>query len=234
MNSLLSRPHARWTALTIALLLVIQVGCARRYGGPFPFGQDQTEELKKYGPVGAQRVEELQARAKKIQKSHPQEQEAFAFELAQQMRTENDVLIRLAIIDILKGIDTPSASAVLRAGLQDPEVDIRIACCQIWQSRPSPEATQLLAQTLQSDTDIDVRLAAAQGLSSAADRDAVRALGIALEDPDPAMQFVAVASMKNVTGKDLGNDVNAWRQLAKQPNPPLREETLAGRLRQVF
>jgi HEAT repeat protein len=91
-----------------------------------------------------------------------------------------------------------------------------------------------LAETLSSDTDVDVRLAAAKALSTAADPDAVKALGQALEDADPAMQFVAVASMKNVTGKDLGNDVNAWRQLAKQPDPPVRERSWAGRLKQIF
>jgi hypothetical protein len=40
--------------------------------------------------------------------------------------------------------------------------------------------------------------------------------------------------MKQVTGKDLGNDVNAWRQLAKQPDPPMREKSMAARLREMF
>jgi len=37
-----------------------------------------------------------------------------------------------------------------------------------------------------------------------------------------------------VTGKNLGNDVNAWRELAKRPDPPLREKSLAARLREMF
>lgn len=223
-------------ALAFALMVAALAlpGCARRFGGPWPFGQDQTEHLKTYGPVGVQRVNELRARAKKLRDAKPQEQEAFAAELAQKMKNESDILVRLAMIDILTQIKTPSADAVLYAGLQDPEIDIRVACCKAWQKRPSPEATGFLAETLASDTDVDVRLAAASALSAAEDPDAVKALGQALEDPDPAMQYVAVASMKSVTGKDLGNDVNAWRQLAKQPDPPLRQKSMAARLRQMF
>ncbi len=95
-------------------------------------------------------------------------------------------------------------------------------------------ATRILAETLSGDTDMDVRQAAAKALASSHDKEAVAALGAALEDANPAMQYVAVASLKNVTGKDLGNDVNAWRQLAKQPDPPLREKSLAEKIRQVF
>jgi HEAT repeat protein len=223
-------------ALAVALLVAGATlpGCARRFGGPWPFGQDQTQHLKTYGPVGVQRIEELETRAKKIRRASPQEQEAFAAELAQKMQHENDTLVRMAMIDVLSNLRTSSADAVLCLGLQDPEIDIRVACCEAWQKRPSPEATRILAETLSSDTNVDVRLAAAKALSAADDKDAVKALGQALEDPDPAMQYVAVASMKNVTGKDLGNDVNAWRQLAKQPDPPLREKSMAARLRQMF
>jgi HEAT repeat protein len=230
-----SRSDRLHLIVAIVLAAATLPGCARRFGGPWPFGTDQTEALKTYGPVGVQRIEELQTRAKKIRKANPQQQEAFAAELAQTIKTESDILIRLAIIDILTQLDdAPSAKEVLAAGLQDPEIDVRVACCKAWQKHPSPEATRLLAETLSSDTDVDVRLAAAQALSTAGDPNAVKALGQALEDSNPAMQFVAVASMKGVTGKDLGNDVNAWRQLARQPEPPVREKSLAERLRQIF
>lgn len=214
--------------VAVAVAALTLSGCARRFGGPWPFGTDQTEHLKKYGPVGAQRVEELQTKAKKVRKASPQEREAFAAEIAQRMKLEKDVLVRIAMIDAVSKLDAPSAGAVLYAGLkEDPEIDIRIACCEAWHKRlPNAEATRILSETLASDTNVDVRLAAVKALSGAADKEAVKALGLALEDPDPAMQFVAVASMKNVTGKDLGNDVNAWRRLAKEPDPPLRKKSI--------
>jgi HEAT repeat protein len=224
---------ALFAALAVASLSL--TGCARRFGGPWPFGSDQTEHLKTYGPVGAQRVDEIKLSAKKIRKANPQEQEAYAADMAQKMKHESDILVRMAMIDALSTLDASSAQAVLYAGLkEDPEVDIRVACCEAWQKRPRPETTRILAETLRSDTSVDVRLAAAKALGSAADKDAVRALGEALEDNDPAMQYVAMGSIKNVTGKDFGNDVNEYRRLAKQPDPPLRERSLAERIRQIF
>jgi HEAT repeat protein len=218
----------------LAVASVSLTGCARRFGGPWPFGSDQTQHLKTYGPVGAQRVEEIKASAKKIRKASPQEQEAYAADMAQKMKHEHDILVRMAMIDVLSTLDASSAQAVLCLGLQDPEVDIRVACCEAWQKRPRPETTRMLAETLRSDTNVDVRLAAAKALASAGDKDAVRALGEALDDNDPAMQYVAMNSMKTVTGKDLGNDVNEYRRMAREPDPPLREKSMAERLRQMF
>jgi len=177
----------------------------------------------------------MQAGAKKLAKASPQEKEAFAAEMAKQIQNETDCNVRMAIIATLAKLDTSSANAVLYAGLKDPETDVRVACCEAWGKRPSPEATRILAETLSGDTDHDVRLAAAKALATAGDKEAVTALGTALEDSDPAMQFVAVTSLKDVTGKNLGSDVNAWRELAKQPDPPLRDRTsLASRLREMF
>ena len=34
------------------------------------------------------------------------------------------------------------------------------------------------------------------------------------------MQFVGVQSMKSITGKDYGGDVDAWRQVAAGAAPP--------------
>jgi hypothetical protein len=227
--------HSR-IALTVGLLIaaLLLPGCAKRFGGTWPFGEDETAALKKYGPVPVQRIEELQARAKKISKGSPQEQEAFCAELARQMPKETDFNVRLAMIEILGHLNTASSNAVLYAGMKDPESDIRISCCEGWARHPGSPATRILAEALSGDTDMDVRRAAAKALASSNDKEAVVALGTALEDPDPALQYLAVNSLKKVTGKNLGNDVNAWRQLAKLPDPPLREKTLAERVRQVF
>jgi len=230
-----SRGRSR-TELAIAILAVALFlpGCAKRFGGAWPFGEDETAALKKYGPAPVQRIEEMQARAKKMTKASAQEQEAFCAEMAKQLPHESDCNVRLAIVGIMGTMNTPSAKAVLYAGMKDPEADVRIACCDAWAKHSDGPATRILAETLSGDTDMDVRQAAAKALASSHDKEAVAALGTALADPNPAMQYVAVASLKNVTGKDLGNDVNAWRQLAKQPDPPLREKTLAEKVRQVF
>ena len=83
------------------------------------------------------------------------------------------------------------------------------------------QAVKLLSEALRSDVDADVRLAAAKALGETKNPAAVAALGEALTDADPAMQYRAVLSLKKVTGKDLGNDVDRWQQYVKgeQPEP---------------
>jgi HEAT repeat protein len=226
------------SALTAIVLAMVLPGCCwcgpKRFGGPWPFGTDETADIAKYGPVAVQRVDEIKTKAKKAASGNRQEQEAFAADMAKRMQQETNCTVRMAIVASLADIKAPSANAVLYAGLKDPEPDVRVACCEAWSKRPGPEATRLLAETLSGDTDHDVRMAAVKGLSAAGDKEAVKALAIALEDPDPAMQYCAVDSMRSVTGQDLGNDVKAWRELAKRDDPPLHSKGIAQRVRELF
>ena len=69
-------------------------------------------------------------------------------------------------------------------------------------------------------------------LGQSHDQIAVIALGGALEDKDPAMQYRAVMSLRQVTGQGLGNDVNKWREYAKTSklHPAKPEPSLAERI----
>jgi len=225
-------------ALTVVLFAaaLLLPGCAKRFGGAWPFGEDQTAELKKYGPVPVQRVTAMQERAKKMAKASPEEQEAFAAEMARQMPNETDFNVRMAVIKIMGQMNAPSAKAILYAGMKDPEAEIRATCCEAWGQHPSPVTTRMLAEVLSGDTDLDVRMAAAKALSSAHDKGAIAALGRALEDPDPGMKYCVFESLRKVTGKkDVGDDLDKWREIAQRPDPPVEPPTkLANRQFQIF
>ena len=63
----------------------------------------------------------------------------------------------------------------------------------------------------------------------------MKALAVALEDQDPALQRRAVLSLEKVTGRDLGPDVNAWRQLVREGNvAPAKTTSLANQLRKFL
>jgi HEAT repeat protein len=92
-----------------------------------------------------------------------------------------------------------------------------------------------LSELLKSDVDTDVRLAAARALGQTHDQAAVAALGAALEDRDPAMQYRAVQSLQELTGKNLGNNVERWQQYVRGEAPKTQEPTsLAERFRKMF
>ena len=108
---------------------------------------------------------------------------------------------------------------------------IRVAACQGWGQKTDPEAAEALATILGSDTDLDVRIAAAHALEKFRDPIAVRALGDALEANDPALQFRSVQSLKKVTGRDYGDSVPAWREFVESGQAkPAGETTVAERI----
>ena len=103
-----------------------------------------------------------------------------------------------------------------------------------WGRRGGKESVDELCKLLNSDSDMDVRLAAARALGQTKEKIAMPQLADALSDSDPAMQHRLVQSLKNVSGKDFGGDVEAWRQYAK--GEPVQEKpvSVAERFRKLF
>jgi len=120
-------------------------------------------------------------------------------------------LVRLEVVRTL-GAFPEAAEATLRQAAKDSDADVRVAVCQALGRQKGAVALEVLRERLAGDTDIDVRLAAAKSLGEVRDPAAVKALGAALEERDPAMQYQAVCSLRKVSPNDLGNDVERWRQ----------------------
>jgi len=182
-----------------------------------------------------ERIARLQALAEEGATAQPQRQEQVSKELAGVIREEADPVIRREIVRALAAYPTTAAAGVLKAAMKDSDAEVRMAACDAWAERGGPEAVTILSEALASDTNVDVRLAAARALGQTRDHRAVASLGQALEDRDPAMQRRAVESLEQVTGEDLGNDVNRWRTYVKTGTPPSNEPvSIAERLRQWF
>lgn len=208
----------------VLLLLAIAVGCAEspisKMARLNPFSSRATYDKTRYGLAPADRVEELRSVAKQAEELSSTRQQLVSEQLSTRLEYESDPIIRREIVKTLAAFSTPGAIAGLNKALQDKDAQVRIAACEAWKQLGGPAAVDALARTLGSDTDIDVRLAATAGLASFHDPKAVRALALALDDPDPALQYRAVQSLQSVSDQDLGNDVNAWRQYAQNVGPP--------------
>jgi len=169
------------------------------------------------------------------------DQREITDQLARQIQVEPDPLVRLAVIHAIAEFKTPMAQMVLESGLADQDEMVRVACCEEIAERaaagvsdPSYNAVPSLAKALREDKDQNVRLAAAKALGSMKSPDAIQSLTVALDDRDPAMQYAGVRSMKQITGKDYGPKVEAWRQVAAgQTPPPESAPSIAERLRKV-
>ena len=141
-------------------------------------------------------------------------------------------MVRSEILRALAAYGGPAAEPVLRVAVNDPDADVRVVACGLWGKRGDAEAAKLLGGVLNSDIDKDVRMAAARALGQSHDPAAVAALGTALEDADPAMQNRAMIALRQVSGQNLGNDVDRWRQYVKNGTiKPAESPSFAERLR---
>jgi HEAT repeat protein len=181
-----------------------------------------------------ERIEKLRKLSEAAASATPEQRQLVSEQLATSIRTERDPLIRLEIIRTLGRYPGSSADAILKAALNDSEVRVRTAACEAWGRRTDVQAVALLAETLRSDVDADVRLAAAKALGETKNPAAVAPLGEALADSDPAMQYRAVLSLQQATGKNLGESVERWQQYVKAGPPPGPTPSLADRARSQY
>lgn len=231
-------PSRILATVLLSLGAIVGSGCS----GPSPAGRLAFWPFNRGGSdvvrgvtSPAERIAVLRKMGKKAAWAKSEEQERISRELAGAFQDEPDPLIRLEIVRAIGEYRTPAAASVLDAALNDSEPDVRMVACRAWGDRGGPEAAAKLSEALRSDVDVDVRLTAAQALGETADRNAVAALGEALEDRDPAMQYQAVQSLQNVTGEDLGSDVNQWRHYVKGEPPDAAEPvSVAQRIRRLF
>jgi hypothetical protein len=146
------------------------------------------------------------------------QQQAKAAELAERYRNESDPILRAQVVRTIAVCGSPAAGETLKAALADSERDVRLAACDAWAAHGGPQAIAMLGQTLRSDKSKDVRIAAARALGKLGP-DVVPVLSVALDDPDPALQYRTMQSLRQVSGKDFGDDVAAWREFTRGGAP---------------
>jgi len=187
-----------------------------------PFAHSDLEIEKQYGPTPAETIAKLRVFRESAAGLPPSRQQAEAAALADLYGRTQDLLVRREIVLTLSALTAPAAESVLNAAIKDGDSQIRLAACRAWSKRKSPAAIQALAETLASDTDIDVRLAAADGLAAFRDspqaQRAVRALSVAVEDGDPALRHRGVLSLRTLTGRNY-REMSQWQALARGGDP---------------
>jgi HEAT repeat protein len=215
--------------LVVWFALNFCAGCAEGplsgVGGLTPWVRQQWAEEERYAQSLYGRRDQLRMLAARAKSLPVDQQEQVSRELAASLESEPIGLVRIEVVRALAKFPTATAAGALRAAAKDQDPDVRIAACQAWAERRQPDGVAVLQEVLGSDTDQDVRLAAARALGSLGDAAAVPALGLALDDPDPAMQYRAVQSLRAVSDRDFRLDVNAWRQFARGGNPPAGDGT---------
>jgi hypothetical protein len=226
---------------TTMLALLLATGFAGCSGDPYmdlvslnPWRRKEWEADEQFGLNPNTRLAELEMLAERAASMPPEEQERFSEDLAIQLRDERNALFRARMVRALGEMNTATARGILSDATGDVSPTVRIAACEAWARQRGPEAVEALAKVVGSDTDLDVRMAATRALGELEDPAAVRPLGLALDDADPALQNCAIRSLRAVSGQDYGYDVAAWRRFARGEDPQYEPPSIAERVREIF
>ena len=209
-------------------LLVLMLGCVqsrsswRERFGMMPSSSNEKATLPADSIAG--RIQNYQSLTEKASSMSPADAERHAKSIAAVLADESPTPVKVAMVRCLGKLPTPAALDGLSTALRDADAEVRRETCESLSTINSPRAMNLLADTVAQETDVDVRLTAVRGLGRFEDPRAVQALGQALNDRDPAVQFVTMQSLRKVTGKKLGDDVRLWKDTMQSP-----EEILATR-----
>ena len=204
--------------------LLLFAGCQSGFslsGGPFAKKERTSYQTPKV------RMENAIAVGRQATGQDTPEQQQMVVDLARQIQTEPDPLVRAEIISAAGKFNTPLAAQVLSAGLQDTDALVRKSCCEAIGKRGDATQSAALAEVIRSDNDLDVQIEAVRALGNLKSPETATALIAALEADDPAIQYAGVQSMKRATGQDLGGDVRAYLAFAKGEAPPVTEQKSA-------
>lgn len=224
-----------WLAAASLGFSVALVGCADgpipELAGLNPWVRQQWDEDEKYGPTFHTRLSELATLRAVAGSTSQVEQEVMTAELVKSYRTERSTAMRVEILRTLAEFPTQSAQTTLLEAVTDAQPKIRMVACTGLGKRQCPESLAALGTAVGGDADLDVRLEAARALQSFRDPAAAKALSVALEDNDPALQKVAMESLGTITGRNYGTSVATWREYLQGGDPaPPPGPTIAQRL----
>ena len=204
--------HTKTVGAMVVLVMIGAMGCTS-----WPLQKKERTSII----TPSMRVAAIREIGLGAEKADSTEQQTLTEQLASQIRTEPDPLVRLAIQESIAEFSTPLARDVLIAGLQDADLDVQIACCDRLGGRSDESVINALAEVLEREKELDVRIAAIDAMGRISSAESVKALAIALNDRDPAMQYAAVQALQAASGQDLGNDVAAWREFAAGDQPQI-------------
>jgi len=215
----------RASLLLLCILLLSSTGCANSVTDALPYWPFGDKERTNY-LTPAKRIVQLRELSEQAGTKSASEQEAIASDLAAQIKREEDPLIREELIRAISAYPTATTRAVQMAALKDFDASVRLVACQMLATSGDAEVAAALAEMVQSDADIDVRLEATKALGNFKNPEVKPALALALDDSDPALQHRAIQSLRATSnGQDYGNDVGAWRQYARGETPTQKPPT---------
>lgn len=213
----------------IGITCLAVVGCIKgpmwRTGYASPWARQRWADEERIAQSIYSRRDEMSAMVESANRGTDEDRRRAAEHLGQIAANDSVLLVRQEAVQLLGRIDHDAARMVLQMAAQDARTEIRMAVVFACGEGNNPEKLKILQGIIGSDADIDVRLAATRALENYQGPEAVRALALALDDSDPALQLRAIESLQVVTGEKLGTDVRAWQAYARNATESIEPES---------
>ncbi|WP_339888476.1 MULTISPECIES: HEAT repeat domain-containing protein [Rhodopirellula] len=201
--------------VVLAPVLVLSGGChdgpmyALKHANPY-FTMRQWKADEAIGVTDHKRREELQTLANSMYGMPAERQQTWTPHLEQIYENDPSAeMRRLAILAAGRSKDATTIDLVAK-GLKDDNLKVRMEACRALGERSEERAAQLLASIAGESQDQDVRHAAIAALGKHPGEISNNSLKLALQDRDPATQDLVIETLRESTGKDLGNDPAEW------------------------
>ncbi len=228
-------PGMLCTCLLAALVLwsATLVGCAE-LSGLNPYYRQQWAEDERIMPSYHTYLQQIRDIESQVAGMDAAEQQRVAGELTRLIRDDQNKLLRLAAVRSLSQFPPDLSRTGVLLAASDADRDLRVVACAALARLGDEQAIGLLASLVEKDTDLDVRVAAAGALAGRREAQAFQALGLALDDSNPALQFRAMQSLRESSGRDYGNDIALWRAWLRGENPQEPTTSVADRFRSIL
>lgn len=216
-----------WTATgcVFAVLCVFACGChdGPLYGlkkvNPY-YAMREWKRDRDLGVTDHERREELQKLADQIGDMDTKDQQFWGEHLDRIMNTDPSAEMRRLSVLAASRMKTPVAMQLIEQGLDDESLKVQMEACRSLGKRTEPEAAQMLASTLGTSTELDVKNSAIQALGNHKGSISIESLRLVLDGQDPATVNLAMTSLRDVMGKDYGGDPKEWIAAIDQRSAP--------------
>lgn len=141
----------------------------------------------------------------------------------------NAEMRRLTMVAAGRLSDSGRALEIIDMGLGDSVAKVRMEACRALGRRDGEDAARMLVAALSTDTDLDVRQSAITALAGHPGSIATSSLRRVLDNQNPATRLLAIGSLREITGRDLGDDPAEWIVMLDDAPGTLAEEKIASR-----
>jgi HEAT repeat protein len=191
-----------------------------------PYYQNEWKQDLARGTTFGQRLEELQYLDDQIGSMSVDQQSKYALVLEGVIKNDTSPEMRTQAISVLAKIPGESTIRGLNAASIDKSEKVRLAACQAWSKIGGPDARNMMLTLANNPSEsTSVRQAAISVLSKFGDDQVRSTLTGLLDDKSPAIQYQVAQSLKQITNRDYGGDIQAWRDYMAGNDVPQPEQS---------